>query len=117
MVIMVGINGFGRIGKVTFLQLLEQQEFCVRAINCNLAPESIEKYINNDSTHGVRKYKVIVIDTDTIKVGSGPTTSSYRTIKLLRSRIPEELAWRDHGVSFVHAIHSFHTVSLLFSLA
>lgn len=78
MVIMVGINGFGRIGKCSFLQLLEQQEFCVRAINTSMAVSSIEKYINNDSTHGVRHYRVIIVDKDTIQVGSGPTVSSYR---------------------------------------
>ena len=65
------------------------------------AAASVEKYINNDSTHGVRHYKVIVVDKNTIQVGSGPTTSSYRTVKLLRSRVPEELAWRENGVDIL----------------
>jgi len=73
----------------------------VRAINTSLAADSIEKYINNDSTHGVRDFRVIVVDKDTIRVGMGPTTSSYRTIKLLRSRVPEELAWRENGVQIL----------------
>ena len=55
---MVGINGFGRIGKCAFLQLLEQQEFSVQAINTSMPATEIEKYINTDSTHGTRHHKV-----------------------------------------------------------
>ena len=101
MVIMCGINGFGRIGKCTFLQLLEQQEFAVRAINTSMKATSIQKYINTDSTHGTRNYEVRVIDDDTIQVGAGATVSSFRTVKLLRSRKPEDLPWRQNGVELV----------------
>ena len=101
MVIMCGINGFGRIGKCTFLQLLDQQEFAVRAINTSMKATSIQKYINTDSTHGTRNYVVRVVDEDTIQVGSGATVSSFRTVKLLRSRNPEDLPWRKNGVEIV----------------
>ena len=50
MAIKVGINGFGRVGKCIFLQLLEDNTVDLKAININnLKIKDFEQYINKDS--------------------------------------------------------------------
>ena len=39
----VGINGFGRIGRCVFLQLLELEDISIKVVNTSLSLESIEK--------------------------------------------------------------------------
>ena len=59
----IGINGFGRIGKCIFLQLLEDNAVNINAININnLSINDIEEYINNDSIHHIKKYKVEILE-------------------------------------------------------
>ena len=58
----VGINGFGRIGKCCFMQLFEDDNICIKAININnLELSDLEQYLNNDSIHGNKKYVVEII--------------------------------------------------------
>ena len=48
----VGINGLGRIGKCIMLQLLEDADVEVVAINAtNIKIEEIEDYLRYDSNH------------------------------------------------------------------
>ena len=72
----IGINGFGRIGKCIFLQLLTDNKVNIKAININnLSINDIQEYINNDSIHYTLKYKVeikqdnyIIVNNKKIKV-------------------------------------------------
>jgi glyceraldehyde-3-phosphate dehydrogenase/erythrose-4-phosphate dehydrogenase len=61
----VGINGFGRIGKCIFLQLLREDHLHVKAIN---APDfditKLEAYLKNDSVHRYAKDFHIDIQSD-----------------------------------------------------
>ena len=59
--IKVGINGFGRIGKCTFLQLLENPKFEIKVVNTSLSINSIQRYINRDSSHHCKQYKVDIM--------------------------------------------------------
>ena len=61
----IGINGFGRIGKALFLQLLGEKICRVRAVNIpGFDVENMEQYLKFDSVH--KKYttnwKIGVID-------------------------------------------------------
>lgn len=90
----VGINGFGRIGKCVFLQLLDLEDISIKVVNTSLSLESIEKYINRDSVHGKKNYSVTILDEDTISI-------EEQTIKIVSSRVPGEINWRELGVDYL----------------
>lgn len=90
----VGINGFGRIGKCVFLQLLDFQDIDIEVINTSLNLESLGKYINRDSIHGKRNHSFTVIDENTVLIND-------QKITIVNSRIPGEINWRKLGVDYL----------------
>ena len=90
----VGINGFGRIGKCVFLQLLELEDVKIKVVNTSLSLESIGRYINRDSVHGKKKYIVEIISEDTLRIEDNE-------IKIVNSRVPGEINWRELGISYL----------------
>ena len=93
----VGINGFGRIGKCILLNMLEDEEIEIVAINIVDVPiNEIEDYLKHDTVHAVlpKDYKVVVLDDSTITIGT-------RTIKILNDFKPENLKWKSHGCEYV----------------
>jgi glyceraldehyde 3-phosphate dehydrogenase len=58
MSIRVGINGFGRIGRLVFRVLLENPEFDVVGINDLFPAETLAYLLQNDSVHGRLKSSV-----------------------------------------------------------
>ena len=52
MAIRVGINGFGRIGRLVFRIIMERDEFEVAAINDLADPETLAYLLKYDSVHG-----------------------------------------------------------------
>ena len=62
----VGINGFGRIGKCVFLQLLENTNVTVKAINIPDFDISLfEHYLKIDSNHFYKKdFNLVLNDKD-----------------------------------------------------
>lgn len=94
-IISVGINGLGRIGKCCFLQLIENNNFSIKAININnLEINNFEQYINNDSIHGKQYYKVTVLSDDTIKINKN-------IIKIFKSKNTNELNWNDYNIEYL----------------
>jgi glyceraldehyde-3-phosphate dehydrogenase/erythrose-4-phosphate dehydrogenase len=48
----IGINGFGRIGKCVFLQLLNNNNFSIKCLNATeIKVNEIEDYLNFDTSH------------------------------------------------------------------
>lgn len=95
MAVKVGINGFGRIGRLVFRALCERKEsaLTVAAIN-DLGPvETNAHLLRHDSTHGAFP-GTVKTGADFIDVGNGP-------IKILAERDPEKLPWKDLGVELV----------------
>ena len=77
----IGINGFGRIGKALFLQLLGEKICRVRAVNIpGFDVENMEQYLKFDSVH--KKYttnwKIGVIDDKSFYVDRWGPDSVYR---------------------------------------
>ena len=67
----VGINGFGRIGKCVFIQLLKNNKFKVSAINApNFDIKYIETYLNYDSVHKYDKMDIEIIDSNNFKINN-----------------------------------------------
>ena len=49
----LGINGFGRIGRSVFRQLLDNKNITIVAINDLTDPSTLAHLLKYDSTHGV----------------------------------------------------------------
>ena len=91
----IGINGFGRIGKIVFLQLIDANANVV-AINVpDFDIGNLDTYLRCDSNHHYPlKWDIEIIDGETFSING-------RSIKLLNSRSAKSLNWRKHGVNYV----------------
>ena len=94
--ISIGLNGFGRIGKCVFLQLISHPDICIRAVNApNFDISKIENYLKHDSVHHYDKqFDVKVVDDNTFKING-------REIALLRDRDAKHLDWKSFGINHV----------------
>ena len=93
----VGINGFGRIGKCVFLQLLETTNVTVKAINIPDFDISLfEHYLKIDSNHFYKKDFNLEINKE-----SNQGKINGNTISILNSRQAENLNWKNHGVEYL----------------
>jgi len=69
-VIRVGINGFGRIGRTVFKQLLQREKFQVVGINDPADLEDLAYLLKYDSVHGWYPRKVAAQDSSIQKEAS-----------------------------------------------
>lgn len=92
MTIRIGINGFGRIGRLVLRGITETQrsDYTVVAINDLGPPETNAHLLRHDTVHGPFPGKAKVVD-GAIDVGRGP-------IKVLSEKDPDWLPWHDLGV-------------------
>ena len=80
--IRVGINGFGRIGKCTFLQLINNDKFDICCLNVmNIKINEIKDYLIYDSTHCMydKNFDFTIISDNEFKI-------NRHTIKLISER-------------------------------
>ena len=93
MAIKIGINGFGRIGRMVFRIMEERSDTEVVAIN-DLAPAaSLAHLLKYDTVHGRFGKEVLV--------GEGAFQVDGRTVRILAERDPAQLPWGELGVDFV----------------
>ena len=95
----IGINGFGRIGRLVFRSLVEKgllgTEIEVVAINDLVPAENLAYLLKYDTTQG--KFKgTVETKGDDILVVNG---HEIKTLALRAS--PSELPWKEHGVDIV----------------
>jgi len=94
MAVKVGINGFGRIGRMVFRALMEKKaDLEIVAINDLSDPKSLALLLKYDSVHGKFPYSVDSKDDSLIVNG--------KTIKVLKEREPGKLPWGAMGVDIV----------------
>jgi glyceraldehyde 3-phosphate dehydrogenase len=93
MTIRVGINGFGRIGRLVFRRACESTDVDVVAINDLIDVDYIAYMLRYDSTHGRFKGEVEVKD--------GALIVNGRSIRTTAERDPANLHWDDIGVQTV----------------
>lgn len=94
MAIRVAINGFGRIGRLVFRNLMaREKEFEVAAVNDLTDNQMLATLLKYDSTH--RRYPGTVDFDDESLIVDG------KAIKALSVRNPAELPWGDLGVDVV----------------
>ncbi|NMG59723.1 type I glyceraldehyde-3-phosphate dehydrogenase [Geitlerinema sp. P-1104] len=89
----VGINGFGRIGRLVFRAGLDNPEIEFCGINDLVPPESLAYLLKYDSTHG-RFQGTVEAKTDGIVVNG-------KFIPCTSERDPAQLPWAKYGVEYV----------------
>ena len=91
MAVRVGINGFGRIGRLVFRAMANRpSEFEVMAINDLSDAATLKQLLKYDSVHG--RFAGTVEASDNALIVNG------REIKVLSERAPGKLPWKDLGV-------------------
>jgi glyceraldehyde 3-phosphate dehydrogenase len=93
MTIRVGINGFGRIGRLVFRRACESADVEVVAINDLIDVDYIAYMLRYDSTHG--RFQGV------IDVNHGELIVNDRKIRITAERDPANLRWGDIGVQTV----------------
>ncbi|PTX98657.1 type I glyceraldehyde-3-phosphate dehydrogenase [Opitutus sp. ER46] len=91
--IKIGINGFGRIGRMAFRASLARSDVQVVAVNDLLSAEQLAYLLKYDSVHG-RLAQPVVVENGHLRVGD-------RLIRVSNARVPAETPWRDAGVDLV----------------
>jgi len=91
--IKVAINGFGRIGRLTFKALLDRDNVEVVAINDLTDNQTLAHLLKYDSVHG-RFNGTVDYDDDSLTVNG-------KHITALAERDPKKLPWGDMGVDVV----------------
>lgn len=91
--IKVGINGFGRIGRLVFRAAMENENIEVVAINDLLPPDYMAYMLKYDSVHG--KFK------GTIEVGENQIIVNGKPIRVTAERDPANLKWDKVGTEYV----------------
>ena len=94
MAIKVGINGFGRIGRMVFRAASKDfPEIEVVAINDLLEPDYLAYMLKHDSVHGRFKGDVAVSGNNLVVNG--------KTIRLTAEKDPSKLKWNEVGADIV----------------
>ena len=88
----IGINGFGRIGRLVFRAALKRGLEIV-AINDLIEPDYMAYMLKYDSTHG--RFD------GTIEVKDGQLVVNGKTIRITAEKDPTNLKWGDVGVDIV----------------
>ena len=95
MAIKVGINGFGRIGRMVFRAAVENfaNDIEVVGINDLLEPDYLAYMLKYDSVHGIFKHDIAVDGNNLVVDG--------KKIRLTAEKDPAALAWGDVGAEIV----------------
>jgi glyceraldehyde 3-phosphate dehydrogenase len=102
MAVKVGINGFGRIGRLVFRAMVERpDEFDVLAVNDLTDPKHLAILLKYDSVHGGLGKSV--------QAGDGSLTVAGKSVQVLKEREPAKLPWKKLGVEVVVESTGFFT--------
>ncbi|CZR53651.1 glyceraldehyde 3-phosphate dehydrogenase (ccg-7) [Phialocephala subalpina] len=90
----VGINGFGRIGRIVFRNAVEHDDIDIVAVNDPFIETHYAAYmLKYDSTHGQFKGTVEAVD--------GGLKVNGKTIKFYQKRDPSEIPWAETGAYYI----------------
>ena len=93
--IKVAINGFGRIGRLAFRQIVTQTDFDIVAINDLTSAEDLAYLVKYDTVHGS-------FHEDEIKAeGNEIVVAGVKRIKVFSETDPTNLPWGELGVDLV----------------
>ncbi len=89
----IGINGFGRIGRLAFRAAIERSDIEVVGINDLVEPDYMAYMLKYDSTHGQFK--------GTIAVEGGHLVVNGKTIRVTAEKDPANLKWNEVGAEVI----------------
>ncbi len=89
----IGINGFGRIGRLAFRAAIHRPNIEVVGINDLVDPEYMAYMLKYDSTHGEFK--------GTIEVKDGHLIVDGKTIRVTAEKDPANLKWNEVGAEVI----------------
>jgi glyceraldehyde 3-phosphate dehydrogenase len=89
----IGINGFGRIGRLAFRAAIERPDIEVVGINDLVEPDYMAYMLKYDSTHGPFK--------GTIAVEGGHLVVNGKTIRVTAEKDPANLKWGEIGAEII----------------
>lgn len=94
MAIKVGINGFGRIGRIVFRNAIEHSDIDIVAVNDPFIEVKYAEYmLKYDSTHGQFK--------GTIAVEGKNLVVNGKTVTFYSERDPANIPWKETGAEYV----------------
>jgi len=99
--IKIGINGFGRIGRIAFRSIIAREKVEVVAINDLLEANHLAYLLKYDSVHGKFNGTIEVKDKSLIVNG--------KTIRITSEKNPENIKWNELDVDFVIESTGFFT--------
>ncbi|KAI8212121.1 Glyceraldehyde-3-phosphate dehydrogenase [Colletotrichum sp. SAR 10_76] len=92
--IKVGINGFGRIGRIVFRNAIEHPEVEIVAVNDPFIETKYAAYmLKYDSTHGIFNGEIKQEGNDLVING--------KTVKFYTERDPAAIPWKETGADYV----------------
>jgi len=94
MTIRVGINGFGRIGRLFFRTALENPNIEIVAVNDLVPADNLAYLLKYDTMHGRIKAKAVSATENSFTVDG-------RTTKTMAEKDPGKLPWKDLGVQYI----------------
>ena len=89
----LGINGFGRIGRIVFRATVKRDDVDVVAINDLLDVEHLAYLLKYDSVHGNFD--------GTVEVKNGQLVVDGKTIRITAERDPKNLKWDEAGADVI----------------
>src|SRR6201746_385666 len=89
----IGINGFGRIGRLAFRAAIERSDIEVVGINDLVEPDYMAYMLKYDSTHGQFK--------GTIAVEGGNLVVNGKSIRVTAEKDPANLKWNEVGAEVI----------------
>lgn len=89
----IGINGFGRIGRLVFRAAINNSNVEIVGINDLIDANYMAYMLKYDSTHGLFKGDV--------KVDNGHLVVNGKTIRVTAEKDPANLKWNEVGAEFV----------------
>ncbi len=89
----IGINGFGRIGRLVFRAAMERSDVDIVGINDLIDADYMAYMLNYDSTHGRFKGTVRVDGKDLIVNG--------KRIRVSAEKDPSNIGWSDIGAEYI----------------
>ncbi|MCM2324621.1 MAG: glyceraldehyde-3-phosphate dehydrogenase, partial [Oligoflexia bacterium] len=92
--IKIGINGFGRIGRVVARLALERDDIEIVGVNDLSKPEQMVHLLKYDSVHGK-------VNAD-VRLEGSTLILGRQKIRLTAEKDPTALKWNDIGATFVH---------------
>ena len=93
--IKVAINGFGRIGRVAFREMITSTDFDIVAINDLTSPEELAYLLKYDTNHRSFHEDMITVDEDELVI------NNRKRIKIYKEKDPINLPWSELDVDLV----------------